>query len=179
MSTLWTNLAHPLPGYTPSLAMALWQLEDSRRRTLRWLATVDPALVDWEPGGGEAVNTLGTLLYHIGAIEIDWVFSDILQTGFPADIDRIFDVDVRDELGRLSAVRGQSIDQHLHRLQVARHAVLDALRPMTETDYVRPRTMERYLVSPAWALHHLAQHEAEHRGEMMALISRAPKPPMD
>lgn len=179
MNTLWTNLAHPLPGYAPSVAMALWQLEDSRHRTLRWLATVDPALVDWEPGNGESVNTLGTLLYHLGAIEIDWVFYDILQTDLPPDIERLFDVDVRDASGRLSAIRGQSVEQHLHRLQVARHAVLDALRPMTESDFVRPRKMERYLVSPAWALHHLAQHEAEHRGEMMALIARAPKSPAD
>jgi hypothetical protein len=41
---------------------------------------------------------------------------------------------------------------------------------MTADDFVRPRSLADYDVSPAWVLHHLGQHEAEHRGELGSVI---------
>jgi uncharacterized damage-inducible protein DinB len=43
---------------------------------------------------------------------------------------------------------------------------------MTDDEFSRPRSLPAYDVSPAWVLHHLAQHEAEHRGEIGSIIAR-------
>jgi hypothetical protein len=40
---------------------------------------------------------------------------------------------------------------------------------MHETDYRRARNFEHYDVTPEWVLHHLAQHEAEHCGEILTI----------
>ncbi|MBK8137972.1 MAG: DinB family protein [Chloroflexi bacterium] len=174
MNTLQTHIAQPLRGYVAPLAMALWQLEDARMRTLRWLTTLDPAVVDWSPPG-EQVNTIGTLLYHIAAIELDWVFADILKAPWPKDLDRWFPVEVRDTSDRLSAISGETVETHIERLALVRAGVLEGLREMTEADFNTPRVTPNYIVTPAWALHHLCQHEAEHRAEMSSLAARAPK----
>lgn len=173
MNTIQTLIAQPLRGYVPPVAMALWQLEDARNRTQRWLRTLDPALLDWSPAG-ERVNTIGTLLYHIAAIELDWVFADILQAPWPTGLDDWFPVDVRDAEGRLAAIKDETLDRYLERLSLVRAGVFEGFRTMTEVDFHTPRATSRYIVTPAWALHHLCQHEAEHRGEMMALAARKP-----
>jgi uncharacterized damage-inducible protein DinB len=46
---------------------------------------------------------------------------------------------------------------------------------MTLQDFRRPRQLPEYDVTPEWILHHLMQHEAEHRGEMGILRTRAEK----
>lgn len=173
MSELESLVAQPLVGYAPSWAMGLWQMQDTRMRTLRWLNTMDPARLDWSPAG-EAVNTVGSLLYHIALIETDWLYAEILEAPYPPELTDWFPVDVRDADGRLSVVSGEPLERHLARLSAVRHAMLDALRPLPEDDFHRPRTLPQYIVTPAWVLQHLCQHEAEHRGEMMALLSRAP-----
>jgi hypothetical protein len=43
---------------------------------------------------------------------------------------------------------------------------------MTAEDFHTPRAREDYDVSPAWVLHHLLQHEAEHRSEIVRLRSQ-------
>jgi hypothetical protein len=42
---------------------------------------------------------------------------------------------------------------------------------MTAEDLHRVRTLPQYDVSPAWVLHHLSQHEAEHRGEIESILA--------
>lgn len=42
---------------------------------------------------------------------------------------------------------------------------------MTAADFHRARRLPQYEVSPAWVLHHLAQHEAEHRGELGSILA--------
>jgi uncharacterized damage-inducible protein DinB len=173
MTQLESLVAEPLAGYAPSWAMALWQMQDTRMRTLRWLSKIDPARLDWSPAG-ETVNTVGSLLYHIALIETDWLYAEILEAPYPQELMDWFPVDVRDADGRLSVVSGEPLERHLARLSAVRNAMLDALRDRPEDDFHRPRTLPQYVVTPAWVLQHLCQHEAEHRGEMMTLLARAP-----
>jgi hypothetical protein len=77
----------------------------------------------------------------------------------------------RDREGILTAVRGQSLADHLSRLSTIRKVFLERLRGMSTEEFHHPRSLPEYDVSPAWVLHHLAQHEAEHRGELGSVIA--------
>ena len=156
-----------LPGYPPEIGAALWCLEDTRRRTLDLLKDLPEKYVDYDVHG----NTIGTILYHIALIEMDWLFVEILNEPIPDEVTRLFPEDVRDEEGHLTQIKALTFEQHLNRLREMRKILMDKLLGMTVDDFYRKRNFPQYDVSPQWVLHHLSQHEAEHRGEIGAVIN--------
>lgn len=153
------------------IGCALGMLEDARHRTLRQVHQIPAAVIDWQPYPD--THSLGTLLYHIAAIEADWLYSDVLQSTFPAEIAAWFPYDVRDSDGKLTRVTGETLDYNLERLEVVRAALLKTFTQMPLEDFRRLRTFENYDVTPEWVLHHLCQHEAEHRAEIAAIKDKA------
>ena len=161
-------------GYDPTIAPWVWMLEDTRQRTKAAVKEISDQVVDWMPPEGG--NTIGTLLYHIMAIEMSYLYEDMIQaTEFPQELTQLVIHDVRDGEGRQTVVRGEPVGIHLLRLDAARALLLKTLRTMTPTEFRRVRTVEDYDITPEWALHHLMQHEAEHRGQIMELRQRAEK----
>lgn len=154
----------------PAVQPWLAALEDTRRRTLEALKDLPVAAIEWCDEEG---TSIGSLLYHIAAIELDWLFADILGQPFPPELEQIFLVDVRDAEGKLSAIQGETLEQHRLRLDRVRGYLVAALQNMPPQEFVRVRQLPDYDVSPLWVLHHLMQHEAEHRGQIMALRVRA------
>ena len=160
----------PLAGYEPEVGRAMWPVEDARRRTAHALAGVDPKLVDWAPPGE---LSLGTLLYHLAAIEASWLYEEALGRPWPPAVEALFPFPVRDPAGGLTVVTGESLEDHWARLMEVRRRLLAAYQTMTLEDFRRVRALPEYDVTPEWVLHHLMQHEAEHRGHMAALRARA------
>jgi hypothetical protein len=74
--------------------------------------------------------------------------------------------DDRDLEGRLTEVRAMTVEDHLGRLAAVRALLHEHLDGMSADDFHRLRTCPDYDVTPAWVLHHLLQHEAEHRSEI-------------
>ena len=148
-------------GDDPEVGRWLAALEDSRARTLQDVARVRADQVDRRPDGPLA--SIGSLLYHIGLIEGDWVASDILGLGEPPELVALLPWPDRDERGDLTVVTGVPLADHLARLSAIRQFALDRLRVLTGDDLGRLRAMPDYDVAPDWAIHHLLQHEAEHR----------------
>lgn len=153
----------PLDGYDPLVGMFLAMCEDTRRRTLRDLADLDPAVLDRSAPGSP--NSIGTLLYHVAAIELDWLYADLLERDFPAETGDWFPVDVREENGRLTPVV-EALDRHLARLAWVRSRLRDELRGVTAADLERSHGSADDPSGGSWILHHVMQHEAEHRGQI-------------
>jgi uncharacterized damage-inducible protein DinB len=162
-----TFIVRPLPDCDPIIGAALWGLEDARQRTREALENFDPdrldALID------SRGHSASTLMYHIAAIELDWLYAEVLEQQPPQTIWQYFPHEVRDAQGRLTVVSGESLDSLWARLNAVRALVLETYKAMTIEDYRRPRSLERYDVTPEWVLHHLMQHEAEHRDELRRL----------
>ena len=158
----------PLDGYAPAVGAALWRMEETRDRTMRLVDEIDDAATDWQaPWAG---NTVGTILYHLAAIELDWLYSEILEAEAPAEFLRLFPYEVREEDGRLTPVFGLGLDDHVARLAAVRSRFLYSLRDMTDDDFRRVRRLEPYDVTPEWVMHHLDQHEGEHRGQIGEIL---------
>lgn len=170
--TLYKRVEAP-SDYEPDIGRWLWALEDTRRRTKAALTDVEQAVLDWTPP--QAGNSIGTLLYHIAAVELDWLYTDVLEGQQPwtQEIEEVFPSDVRDDQGHLTAIRGVPLADHLHRLDLVRQLLLRSFRGMTLDEFRRLRSLPTYQVTPEWVLHHLMQHEAEHRGHIELLRSWA------
>jgi uncharacterized damage-inducible protein DinB len=157
----------PTPDTERDIGLALVALEDTRKRTRRALRGLPDDLIDSSPPAGG--STVGDLLYHVAAIEADWLFDDILGT---IDTDwpkALFPMDVRHEDGTLSVFSGESLAEHLSRLEKVRAMLVRTLNEMSLEDFHRPRVRGPYDTSPAWVVHHLMQHEAEHRSQIGAI----------
>jgi uncharacterized damage-inducible protein DinB len=154
-----------LAGYDPEIGRWLWAMEDARRRTKETLQGLDDRALDWVASHAE--NSIGALLYHIAAIETDWLYADVLEGAeFPPDLVALFPHDVRDDQGKLVAAAGETLADQIHRLDTVRRYFLDVFRGMTLAEFRRVRHLPDYDVTPEWVIHHLMQHEAEHRGQI-------------
>jgi uncharacterized damage-inducible protein DinB len=158
----------PSGAVDPEVGRWLAALRDSRRRTLEALDGLDPATLDRTPEGPD--NSIGSLLYHVAAIEADWLFEEILgpdrSQPWP---DALFPFEVRDGEGRLTEIHGVPLHDHLERLSAVRELFLAVVTAMDSEEFHRIRMLEAYDVSPDWVVHHLMQHEAEHRAQISAL----------
>jgi uncharacterized damage-inducible protein DinB len=155
----------------PEIGRWLWAIQDTRRRTLKGLQGLSQEVIDWLPEGGE--SSIGTVLYHIATVEADWLYSEVLEQAFPPQVDALFPSEMRDEQGHLTQVLGTRLEQHINRLETLRARLLEAYQRMELDDFRRARSLPDYDVTPEWVLHHLMQHEAEHRSQIGALRARA------
>jgi uncharacterized damage-inducible protein DinB len=155
----------------PMVGRALWCMEDARARTWQRLDGLDAALLDWTPAEGG--NSIGSALYHIAAIEADYLYVDVLEQPFPQAIVDLFPYDVREEQGRLTPVSGFDLAWYRQRLDETRGRLLAVFRTMELADFRRVRRQELADITPEWTLYHLMQHEAEHRSEIATLRARA------
>jgi uncharacterized damage-inducible protein DinB len=158
-------------GCEPEIGRLVWLLEVARERLKEKLAGIDQRILDFQLPDE---NSIGTLLYHIAAIETDWLCTEVLEgEAFPPEVAELLCFDVRSEEGRLTVVNGRSLEEHLHVLDRARHYLLETFRQMDLADFRRVRHFENYSCTPEWVLHHLIQHETEHRGQIMSIRTQA------
>ena len=155
----------------PEIGRWLWAFQDARQRTLSNLDGLAQATIDWLPPHNE--SSIGTVLYHLALIEADWLYSEVLEQPYPQEVVALFPYDHREAQGLLAQVQGFSLDQHLERLATVRKLVLDVFQQMSLEDFRRVRSLPDYDVTPEWVLHHLMQHEAEHRSQLGALRAAA------
>lgn len=164
-----TKMVQPVTAVHPEIGRAMWWLEEARSRLKETLEGLDESLLDWEPYPNG--NSIGTLLYHIVAVEIDWLYCEVLVQEFSPETVALLPHPMRDESGRLFPVTAVSLADHLHRLDAARQLLLDIYAQLTLADFRRLRHLPEYDVTPEWVLFHLTDHETEHRGHIQEIIA--------
>jgi len=155
----------------PEMGYALFTLHDSRLRTMEVLQGLPDDRLEWHAPHHN--HTISTLLYHIAAIELDWLIMEVRHGDAPQGTWERFPHDVRDDKGRLTTITGMTMEAHRAQMQFVRDLLLQTYQAMTLVDFHVPRELESYDVTPSWVLHHLCQHEAEHRMEMRLIRSAA------
>ncbi|MDX2005685.1 MAG: DinB family protein [Meiothermus sp.] len=166
-------VVEPPGGFQAEIAPWVWALEDTRKRTLETVVGLSQEQLDWQ--AERPHNSIGSLLYHLAAIELDWLYVEVLQQDYPQESYVWFPHQVREEGGRLTPV-AEPLQRHLERLAAVRSLLLEAFRGMPTDDFYRPRSLPSYDVTPQWVLYHLTRHEAAHQGQILQ-IKGMMKPP--
>lgn len=164
--------ADPLEDCDPSVGLALWVLQDARRRTLGELEDLREEWLDLVPPMGH--NTLRSILYHMGSTEVHWLYT-VLQQEPPANMKALFPDDDRDDVGNLAKLTGESLDTYLEKMALARQHFIDIYKTMSAEEFHKLRpiihwTGETHHITPERVLYHLVNHDAEHRGELVMII---------
>jgi len=157
----------PLEGYSPTIGSWLWQLEDVRRRTLEYVDGLDEEQLAWTPDA--RVESIGTLLLHIAAVERSWIGEDIDRRPMGEEWAPAFPIHLR-----IDQVRGQPLRFFIDKLDEVRRETRSVLAALNDGDLSRsvvpldPGGSEGSF-SIEWILYHLVEHEAHHRGQISLL----------
>jgi uncharacterized damage-inducible protein DinB len=152
----------PLSDCPPEIGYSLWTLEEARRRTLRYVEGISEQVLDHTPPGHR--HNVATLLYHLAGSEMDWLYGDMSRS--PPKVAQRLPYPRKTEDGSYTLVSGESLEVHLQRLQVTRSVFIHEISSMTLADFRTTRPSDDGQVTPEWVVQHLAQHEAEHRGQI-------------
>jgi uncharacterized damage-inducible protein DinB len=168
------HVIDPEAGCGGPIGNWIWALGDARARTLALLERSPDADLDQELAG--APGSAGSLLFHIAATDMNWLYEDLLERT-PDQRDAVFERLVpypyRGEDGRLSVVRGESLAQHRVRLEETRALVVATLRTLSTEAFLRERQVTDYVVTAQWVAYHLVEHERYHAGQLSLLLASA------
>lgn len=151
----------------PLVARYLTMLSDCRRLTMDSIKNLRFDLIYWRRSDFD--SNIGDLLYHIAYIEADWLFVDVLESTIPPELTPHLAYSDRDPMGRLVHIGEEQLESSLLRLNGVRAKLNQTYARMDLADFRRLRHSPQHDVSPEWVLHHLLQHEAEHRGQINLL----------
>jgi uncharacterized damage-inducible protein DinB len=151
----------------PLVARYLTMLADCRTITIESIKAMREDLLYWRRNDFD--SNISDLLYHIAFVEADWLFSDVLQQEIPFELTRHLGYKDRDPQGRLVHIGEEELEASLIRLENVRNKLNDTYSVMDMEEFRSLRHSGRHDASPEWVLHHLLQHEAEHRGQINLL----------
>ncbi|MFW9805895.1 MAG: DinB family protein [Candidatus Thorarchaeota archaeon] len=149
---------------SPRVALLFSMLERTRRSLRRRVEDLSKDVLDFSPEP-KKVETIGTLLLHIAAVEWGWIFEDIAgkemeyekwKYGFP----------LRENINQ---IKGEDVEFYLSKLEEVRQDVFNFLKTLSDKDLDSIIEVDSEKVSIEWILFHLIEHEAMHIGQISVL----------
>ena len=149
----------------PRVAFLFSMMDKVRSRLLRVVEDFTDKELDYSPDM-ERIETIGTLLLHIAAVEWSWIFEDI--DGEEMDYEKWKHAfALREE--NLPQLTKQGLQFYIDRLIEVRSEVFVRLRNLDDSDLHTLVEVGNAEVSIEWILFHLLEHEAMHIGQISIL----------
>ncbi len=146
-------------------------LEDVRRRVRHYVDGLTPEQLSWHPN--DRVESIGTVLLHIAAVEVSWIQEDICRIPMSEEE---WGIAFPIRLG-IPQVSGEPLEFYLEKLNRTRAETREILTGLSDSDLDRvlsplepgdpnaPPTT--YTIE--WILYHLVEHEAHHKGQIAVM----------
>ncbi|MFW9845454.1 MAG: DinB family protein [Candidatus Thorarchaeota archaeon] len=155
--------------FTPRVAFLFSMMEKTRSRLLRIVDELSDGDLDYSPDT-DRIETIGTLLFHIAAVEWSWIFEDI--DGEEMDYEKWKHAfALREKIPQLT---GKGKQFYLDRLSEVRDAVSARLRDLDDMQLHIIVDLGAAEVTIEWIIFHILEHEAMHIGQI-SILSRLSK----
>ncbi len=160
----------PASGFSPGLGLYLSALKEVRDQLHK--AVSDLTIEQVGRRAVEGAHPIGALVLHIGEAEWWWIQCNVLAQEM-TDEDRAFTHwDVLEDPDGF-ATNGLSAEYCLTRVDEIRERTFAVLAKYNDDDLDRLFNFRQrgksIDVSLRWVLHHLADHEAQHKGQILML----------
>jgi uncharacterized damage-inducible protein DinB len=162
-----TRKIDPAPGFTPEIGRFVAMLEDTRRRTKRYVEGLTAKQLAWY--SNDKVESIGTILLHIAAVEHSYIQEDIMRRPMGEEWKIAFPI----RFG-IPQITGKDLDYFTDQLDSVREDTRFVLNSLTDSDLKRIITPldpgepqnAQIQFSIEYILYHLIGHEAHHRGQI-------------
>ena len=148
---------------SPKLAEIYGMLTETRARLLEEVEGITQEQLDYTPDI-KKFETIGTLLFHIAAIEFSWFFEDIFKEEMEYETWK-YAFALRETL-EPPQLTGKPLSFYLEKLQMLRDQVYDTLQTLKDEALQKVVDSGGRKFTVYWILHHIDQHEALHIGQI-------------
>ncbi|MFW9768174.1 MAG: DinB family protein [Candidatus Thorarchaeota archaeon] len=150
---------------SPRIGQLYSMMERTRENLLRRIESLSKETIDFTPKP-RLIESIGTLLIHIAAIEFSWIFEDIVGKEMEYEKWK-YGFSLRENIDQ---IEGEDVEFYLSRLNEVRREVFDFLKTLSDKDLDSLVDVESEKVSVEWILFHLIEHEAMHIGQVSVLM---------
>ena len=147
----------------PRLEKFLLMLVETRKRLFRQLEGISQKNLDYSPNINR-IETIGTLLLHIAAIEWSYIFEDIDKKEMSYEKWK-YAFALREDLVPIQLTK-KPLEFYTQILNEVREEVLQRLRKMNDSDLENLINSDNRQITIEWILYHLNQHESVHIGQI-------------
>ena len=154
------------PSLPPKIALFYAQMQAVRARLLRVLGKLPEPILDFTPQE-RTIESVGTLLLHIAAVEWSWIFMDIDKQEMDFDKWK-YGFALRKDVN-LPQIKGKSKEFFITLLEEVRKQVHDRLKQFKDEDLEILIDSDDEKCSIEWIIHHIIEHETMHIGQILLL----------
>jgi uncharacterized damage-inducible protein DinB len=152
---------------SPRVALWFSQMQEIRNELFSKINEINVELLDFTVNERK-IETIGTLLLHIAAIEWSWIFEDI--DGLEMDFDEWKHAfPLRPDVN-LPQLKGKGKKFYLDKLEKVRLEVYNRLRNFKDEDLDQLVGSDEKKYTIEWILHHLVDHEIWHLSQISLIV---------
>jgi uncharacterized protein DUF664 len=179
MAEVVQSLLRPAEGFRSREAASFYtQLEDQARILRESIQGMTPQELEWQPERG--LNTIGMLLAHNAIVDVFWTqlaILGIVETDSMPALGISMDDDgmpLAPDAEGPANLKGKPLAYYEDLLARGRALVKEAWAKVSDADMDKQITRERpdgskRLLSVRWAMYHILEHYAGHRGQIQLL----------
>ena len=149
----------------PRVSLFYSMMERAREKLLRRVEALSKDTIDYSPQP-KMIESIGTLLLHIAAVEYGWIFEDIGGQAMEYEKWK-YGFSLREGIDQ---IEGEDVEFYLSRLREVRQEVFEFLKTLSDNDLDSMVDVDSEKVSVEWILFHLIEHEAMHIGQVSVLL---------
>lgn len=151
---------------SPKIASYYSQMKEVRNRLIDIMEDLPDFALDYTPNA-KKVESIGTLLLHIAAVEWLWIFEDIDKKD--SDFEEWkYAFPLRKEVN-LPQLKGEKKEFYMNKLEKVRLEVYNRLMDFKDEDLDVVIISEGKKYTIEWILFHIIEHESLHIGQISLL----------
>jgi len=154
------------PKLSTKIASYYSQMREVRNRLINIINDLPDFVLDYTPDE-KIVESIGTLLLHIAAVEWSWIFADIDKKNFQFE-EWKYAFPLRQDVN-LPQLKGEKKEFYLNKLEKVRLEVYQRLMDFNDEDLDVIVISEGEKYSIEWILFHIIEHETMHIGQILLL----------